>query len=197
MFLIGASGSGKTSFVKTLLGDLRPKSGYVLDAEGKDIYTYTQKQLALYRRNIGVIFQDYKLLESKTVRENVAFAMEVCGYPDSYIRTRVPEILAQVGLLAKGNRFPRELSGGEAQRVAIARALIHNPSIVIGDEPTGNLDPKSAAEIMRILEDFQKAGKTVVVVTHDDRAVNALKKRVVAFHNGDVVSDVPNGTYSL
>ena len=197
MFLIGASGSGKTSFMKTVLGDLKPKQGTVTDADGKDIYSYSPKQLASYRRDIGVVFQDYKLLESKTVRENVAFAMEVCAYRDSQINVRVPEILSQVGLLAKSNSFPRELSGGEAQRVAIARALIHNPQTVIGDEPTGNLDPKSAREVLDILQDLQKSGKTVLVITHDDRMVNALKKRVIAFKDGRVAYDSPQGEYVL
>lgn len=139
------------------------------------------KQLLTYRRNIGVIFQDFKLLPKKTVRENVAFAMEVCGYDDRAIQKKVPEVLSQVGLLQKKDKYIESLSGGELQRTAIARALIHNPNIIIGDEPTGNLDPKNAEEIMILLEKLNKEGKTIIIATHDDRLVNIQKKRVITF----------------
>ncbi len=150
-----------------------------------------------YRRSVGVIFQDYKLIESKTVYENVAFAMEVCGYPDSQIEKRVPQILEQVGLLIKKNTSVEELSGGEKQRVSIARALVHNPSIIIGDEPTGNLDPVTAAEIMEIFEDLNKDGKTIIIATHDKNIVNHMKRRVVTFRDKGVASDTEKGEYNL
>lgn len=197
VFLIGGSGSGKTSFVKMLVGDLRPKKGSFFVEADKDIYAVSEKDLLSYRRSIGVIFQDYKLLRSKTVRENVAFAMEVSGYKDAYIFKKVPEILSRVGLLHKKESFVETLSGGEAQRVAIARALIHDPETIIGDEPTGNLDPHNADEIMNLLIELNKQGKTVIIATHDDKIVNHLKKRVITFREGKIVSDVANGTYNL
>jgi cell division transport system ATP-binding protein len=197
VFLIGGSGSGKTSFIRMLIGDFPPKGGMFVDNQGGNVYSYRAKSMARYRRNIGVIFQDFKLLKSKTVYENVAFAMEVSGYDDAHIAARVPEVLSQVGLLSKVHQFIPELSGGEVQRVAIARALIHDPDIVIGDEPTGNLDPKNSSEIMKILTELNAAGKTVIVATHDDQIVDRLKKRVIAFENAQVVSDEQGGGYSL
>lgn len=197
VFLIGNSGSGKTSFIKMLIGDLRPKNGKIFLKPEKDIYSYTDKELLEYRRSIGVIFQDYKLLRSKTVRENVAFAMEVSGYKDEYIIRKVPEILSQVHLLQRKESFVDTLSGGEAQRIAIARALIHDPEIIIGDEPTGNLDPKNAEEVMNLLLELNRAGKTIIIATHDDKIVNRLKKRVIAFQDGKIVSDEKEGRYSL
>jgi len=189
VFLIGTSGSGKTSFIKSLIGDMRPKTGAVYDDQNRNIYEFRSSETASYRRSIGVIFQDYKLLGSKTVGENVAFAMEVCGYKDEYIAAKVPEVLTQVGLLNKKNHFPGELSGGEAQRVAIARALIHNPSVIIGDEPTGNLDPKNEAEILAIFEELHHFGKTIVIATHNVNIVNRMKKRVILFQDGKIAQD--------
>lgn len=197
VFLIGGSGSGKTSFIKMLIGDLRPKSGQFSIADGKDVYSCKEKELLAYRRNIGVIFQDYKLLRSKTVRENVSFAMEVSGYKDSYIGEKIPEILSRVGLLHKKESFVETLSGGEAQRISIARALIHDPDTIIGDEPTGNLDPHNAEEIIDLLLELNKQGKTIIIATHDDRIVNRLKKRVITFKNGHIVSDKESGEYVL
>lgn len=156
VFLIGASGSGKTSFIKTLLGAKQVKSGTILDDAGNDISGLSPKKLLTYRRNLGIIFQDFKLLPRKTVRENVAFAMEVCGYSQKEIHKRVPEVLAQVGLLAKKEKFVETLSGGEVQRTCIARALIHHPEIIIGDEPTGNLDKHNAMEVIHLLEKLHK-----------------------------------------
>ena len=196
VFLIGSSGSGKTSFIKMLIGDIRPKSGNMVDDTGKVVSAYSTTDLAEYRRRVGVVFQDYKLLKSRTVRENVAFAMEVCGYRDRQIVQRVPEVLSQVGLLQKSNNFIDVLSGGEAQRVAIARALIHDPDILIGDEPTGNLDPTNTAEILEILLELHRAGKTIILATHDEKIVNQMKKRVITFKNGQVFSDVEGGTYN-
>ncbi|MDD5377455.1 MAG: ATP-binding cassette domain-containing protein [Candidatus Gracilibacteria bacterium] len=197
VFLIGGSGSGKTSFIKMLIGDLKPKSGKFFVNGNKDVYSYTEKELLAYRRSIGVVFQDYKLLRSKTVRENVAFAMEVSGYKDSYIGEKVPEILSRVGLLHKKESFVETLSGGEAQRISIARALIHDPEIIIGDEPTGNLDPHNAEEIIDLLLELGKQGKTIIIATHDDRIVNRLKKRVITFKDGRIVSDKEGGEYVL
>ena len=176
---------------------MRPKSGTVTDGSGNVVSNLSGKELAKFRRNVGVVFQDYKLLPSKTVRENVAFAMEVCGYPDSKILARVPEVLSQVGILTKKEAFIDTLSGGEAQRVAVARALIHDPDVIIGDEPTGNLDPENAMEIMKIFERLSASGKTVIIATHDDKIVNRMKKRVVALRDGRVVSDSRSAGYSL
>lgn len=197
VFLIGNSGSGKTSLIKCLIWDLQPKTGKVSDYSGNNIYSYSQKELTKFRRSIGVIFQDYKLLKSKTVKENVAFAMEVSGYSDKQIIQKVPEVLSQVGLLNKKDNFIDTLSGWEAQRVAIARALIHDPEIIIWDEPTGNLDPKNAQEIMNILLELNRAGKTIIIATHDDKIVNALKKRVITFKDWLVFSDKANWDYNL
>jgi cell division transport system ATP-binding protein len=146
---------------------------------------------------MGIIFQDFKLLSRKTVRENVAFAMEVCGYDKETITKRVPDVLSEVGLLEKQNKFVETLSWGEIQRTCIARALIHHPTIIIGDEPTGNLDRKNANEIMHLLDTLNKEGKTIIVATHDDQVVNAMKKRVIAFKDGVIISDEKEGKYCL
>lgn len=197
VFLIGNSGSGKTSFIKTIIWDLRPKSWKIIDEAWNDIYKYSQSELRKYRRSLGTIFQDYKLLKSKTVKENVAFAMEVCGYSDKHILQRVPEVLSQVWLLNKKDNFIDTLSGWEAQRIAIARWLIHNPETIIWDEPTGNLDPHNADEIMSILLELNKTWKTIIIATHDDKIVNKLKKRVITFKDWAIVSDVKNWKYNL
>lgn len=197
IFLIGSSGSGKTSFIKTLLGQKKIKSGKIIDFSGKDISNLSESKLLEYRRNLGIIFQDFKLLPRKTVRENVAFAMEVCGYSQKEIHKRVPEILAQVGLLSKKEKFVETLSGGEIQRTCIARALIHHPEIIIGDEPTGNLDKKNALEVMHLLEKLNQEGKTIIIATHDENIVNSMKKRVIAFKDGKIFSDENEGNYCL
>jgi cell division transport system ATP-binding protein len=194
--LIGGSGSGKTSLIKALIGEIPLKSGKIFDDAGMEVSALSGKGLAKFRRSVGVVFQDYKLLPSKTVRENVAFAMEVCGYSDSKILARVPEVLSQVGILSKKEAFIDALSGGEAQRVAVARALIHDPSVIIGDEPTGNLDPENAMEIMRILAALAENGKTVIVATHDEKIVDRMKKRVVTLKEGRVVSDIRASGYA-
>jgi cell division transport system ATP-binding protein len=162
-----------------------------------NIYDFSSKELTKYRRSIGIIFQDYKLLKSKTVKENVAFAMEVCGYSDKQIAQRVPEVLSQVWLLNKKDNFIDTLSGWEAQRIAVARALIHNPDIIIWDEPTGNLDPHNADEIMAILQELNRWWKTIIIATHDDKIVNKLKKRVITFKEWLVFSDIKNWNYNL
>ncbi|MCH2189025.1 ATP-binding cassette domain-containing protein [Candidatus Gracilibacteria bacterium] len=198
VFFIGYSGSGKTSVIRSLIGDFKPYSGNVILENGLDLYkNMTEETLLEYRRSIGVIFQDYKLLESKKVYENVAFAMEVCGYSDSVIQKRVPEALEQVGLLIKKDKFIYELSGGEKQRVAIARAIVNNPSVIIGDEPTGNLDPDTALEVMRIFEDLHEEGKTIILATHDKHIVDSMKKRVICFGDQKIMSDIERGKYIL
>lgn len=197
VFLIGASGSWKTSLIRSILWVIKPKSGRILSDAGKDIATFSVKELLAYRRTIGVVFQDFKLLPKKTVRENVAFAMEVCGYSKKEIQKKVPAVLSQVGLLEKKEKFVETLSGGEVQRTCIARALIHNPQIIIWDEPTGNLDKKNADEIMHLFLELNRQWRTVIMATHDERIVNNLKKRVVAFDSGKILSDVASGNYSL
>lgn len=197
VFLIGASGSWKTSFIRSLLWIIRPKSGVIANDSGKDISKLKSWELLNYRRNIGVIFQDFKLLPRKTVYENVAFAMEVCWYKKNDISKRVPEVLSQVWLLEKKEKFIETLSGWEIQRTCIARALIHNPRIIIWDEPTGNLDRKNADEILHLLLELNKAWKTIIMATHDEHIVNSLKKRVIAFRDGAIVSDTPHWSYTL
>lgn len=198
VFIIGYSGSGKTSLIRSIIGDLKPVQGSIFLDNGSWLYNNkSDRFMSEYRRSIGVIFQDYKLLESKKVYENVAFAMEVCGYKEKDIRKKVAEALEQVGLLFKKNKYIYELSGWEKQRVAIARALVHNPKIIIWDEPTGNLDPDTAEEVMDIFDEIHREGITVIMATHDREIVNKYKKRVIAFKDKQVFSDQNPGTYSL
>jgi cell division transport system ATP-binding protein len=189
VFLIGASGSGKTSLVNALIGSVIPKSGEIISENGKQISLLSKTSLQDYRRTVGVIFQDYKLLPRKTVEENVSFALEVSGYANREIQERLSVVLTKVGLIHKRNAFVEELSGWEQQRVAIARALIHDPQTIIADEPTGNLDPENALDVMSLLEELHRQGKTLIVATHDDRIVDRMKKRVIAFGNGWVLFD--------
>jgi len=198
VFIIGYSGSGKTSLIRSLIWDLKPLSwNIVLDNWALLYDNLSSNYLAWYRRNIWVIFQDYKLLESKTVYENVAFAMEICSYKDKEIIKRVPEVLEQVWLLVKKDKRINELSGWEKQRVAIARALVHNPSIIIWDEPTWNLDPKTAESIIEIFEDLNNDWKTIIIATHDKNLVDKYKKRVITFKDKKVFSDEKEGKYKL
>ncbi len=196
VFFIGHSWSGKTTLIRSLIWDMEPMSGDIILDSSMALYKNMNEDiLQEYRRNTGVIFQDYKLLESKSIYENVAFAMEVCGYTDEVIRRKVPEALEQVGLLVKKDRFAYEISGWEKQRIAIARALVHDPQIIIWDEPTGNLDPETALEVMKIFEDLNKEGKTIIIATHDKNIVNTMWKRVVAFKDKEVISDKAKWKY--
>lgn len=194
VFIVGNSGSGKSTLIKLLLKELDASSGTVM-VDGINLRTMKRRQIAKYRRKLGVVFQDFRLLKDRNVYENVAFAQRVIGRPTRVIRKRVPEMLTLVGLAEKYRSRPKELSGGEQQRVALARALVNRPDILLADEPTGNLDPQNAAEIMRLLEEINDRGTTVVVVTHNKEIVNAMKKRVVAMRKGVIISDEQEGEY--
>ena len=194
-FLIGPSGSGKSTIIKLITGELKPTSGTV-HVNGYSLERIRKREVPYLRRTVGVVFQDYRLIEKMTVYENVAFAMRVVGAKESEIKERVPYVLELVGLENKGRRLPNELSGGEQQRVAIARALINNPTMIIADEPTGNLDPQRSFEIMLLLEQINALGTTVMVVTHEKGLVDRFTKRVVAIDEGRVVSDGMDGYYS-
>lgn len=194
--IVGQSGVGKTTLVKLLIAEERPDKGKIVIG-GWDITDIRRSEVPFLRRQIGVVFQDYKLLPAKTAAENVAFALEVCGTPSSRIAAVVPQVLKIVGLQGKEQRYPRELSGGEAQRVAIARALVHRPKILVADEPTGNLDTINSREIIDLLLKINEFGTTVVLVTHNPEVVNNLKRRVIAMANGAITSDQKTGRYVL
>ena len=195
VFLVGPSGSGKSTIIKLLTSEVEPSAGRIM-INGFSVSNISGRQIPLMRRTLGVIFQDFRLIENKTVYDNVAFAMRVIGASEKEIKKRVPYVLELVGLENKGRRLPNELSGGEQQRVAIARALINNPTMIIADEPTGNLDPQRSFEIMLLLEQINALGTTVMVVTHEKGLVDRFTKRVVAIDEGRVVSDGMDGYYS-
>ena len=194
VFLVGPSGSGKSTIIKLLTAELEPTAGSVL-VNGFVLEKIRTRAIPYLRRTLGVIFQDFRLIENKTVYDNVAFAMRVIGAGEGAIKKRVPYVLDLVGLENKGRRLPHELSGGEQQRVAIARALVNNPSVIIADEPTGNLDPSRSLEIMMLLEQINALGTTVMVVTHEKELVNRFTKRVVAIDEGKIISDGMDGYY--
>ena len=194
VFLVGPSGSGKSTIIKLLTGELRPTAGRV-SINGYNTSKMRASEIPYLRRTIGVVFQDFRLIEKKTVYDNVAFAMRVVGAAPKEIRERVAYVLDLVGLAHKARRKPNELSGGEHQRVAIARALVNNPSLIIADEPTGNLDPDRSLEIMMLLEHINDLGTTVLVVTHEKELVNRFDRRVVAIDGGLIVSDKTGGYY--
>ena len=194
VFLVGPSGSGKSTIIKILTAELEPTEGSV-NVNGFQLEKIRSRAIPYLRRTLGVIFQDFRLIENKTVYDNVAFAMRVIGASEKEIKKRVPYVLELVGLENKGRRLPNELSGGEQQRVAIARALVNNPSVIIADEPTGNLDPARSLEIMMLLERINALGTTVMVVTHEKELVNRFTKRVVAINEGLIISDGMDGYY--
>lgn len=194
VFLVGPSGSGKSTLIRLMLRQELPTSGDIWVA-GKLITQLPGWKVPLLRRSIGTVFQDFKLLPSKTVFENVAFALEVIGRPRHVIRNQVPQVLNLVGLGAKADRLPNQLSGGEQQRVSIARAFVNRPLILLADEPTGNLDPATSVGIMRLLDRINRTGTTVVMATHDHAIVDAMRRRVVALERGRIVRDQSRGAY--
>ena len=194
VFIVGDSGSGKSTLIKLLLRELLPTSG-TITVNGTNVGKLKHRQIPKFRRKIGVVFQDVRLLMDRNVYENVAFAQRVVQVPNKQIRRNVPSILAVVGLAGKYKARPKQLSGGEQQRVAVARALVNEPPILLADEPTGNLDPKNSQEIMKLLEEITDKGTTVLVVTHNREIVNAMKKRVITMSQGVVVSDQKEGSY--
>jgi cell division ATP-binding protein FtsE len=194
VFLVGASGSGKSTFLRLVLREERPTSGRIF-ALGRDLSQVSTWKVPYLRRQIGVVFQDFRLLPTKSVFENVAIALQVIGKPRHHIQTTVPEVLELVGLEGKERRLPHELSGGEQQRVAIARAFVNRPSILLADEPTGNLDPKTSVGIMRLLDRINRTGTTIVMASHDDEIVDQMRKRVIELVDGVVVRDQDRGVY--
>ena len=194
VFLVGPSGAGKSTFIKMVLKEVEPSTGNIVMGN-EDLSKIKRRQIPYHRRKIGMVFQDFRLIPTLNVYENVAFAMRVVGASPKEIRKRVPMVLSLVGLSNKYKMFPTELSGGEQQRVSIARAIVNNPKVLIADEPTGNLDPETAKEIMELIDDINKAGTTVVMATHAKEIVNSMKKRVIAIDKGEVVSDVQKGGY--
>ena len=194
VFIVGKSGSGKTTLMKLLQKELEPTSGQII-VNGQNYKELKRKELPKLRRQMGMVFQDFRLLKDRNVYDNVAFAQKVVGEPNSHIKKKVPLMLSMVGLAAKYRSFPKQLSGGEQQRVAIARALINEPSILLADEPTGNLDNNNAWEIMKLLEEINSKGTTVIVVTHNLEIVKVMKKRVITVKKGTIVSDSKEGGY--
>ncbi len=195
VFIVGSSGSGKSTLIKLLLKELEPTEGSIV-INGKNLRKIRRRHIPKFRRNIGVVFQDFRLLKDRNVYENIAFAQKVIGQPTKNIKKKVPAMLSMVGLAAKYRSYPKELSGGEQQRVAIARALVNEPSILLADEPTGNLDSNNAWDIMKLLEEIHEHGTTVIVVTHNLDIVKVMKKRVITIQKGVVVSDSKQGDSS-
>ena len=194
VFIVGDSGSGKSTLIKLLLRELTPTEGSIRVMD-YDLTKIRHGKIPKFRRNLGIVFQDFRLLKDRNVYENVAFAQRIVETPAKEMKKNVPSILAMVGLAGKYKAKPKQLSGGEQQRVALARALVNNPSILLADEPTGNLDPKNSWEIMKLLEEINEAGTTVLVVTHNREIVNAIQKRVVTMKKGVIVSDEEKGGY--
>lgn len=194
VFVVGKSGSGKSTFIKLLLKELEPTEG-TLYVGGRSVAHLKRKQISIYRRKFGIVFQDFRLLKNKTVYENIAFAQQIIGVPKRQIAINVPIMLEMVGLKDKAEAYPHQLSGGEQQRVAIARALVNQPAILLADEPTGNLDPQTAWDIMMLLKEVNKMGTTVVVVTHNNDVVDVMQKRVITLNEGCLVRDEKKGGY--
>lgn len=194
VFIVGDSGSGKSTMIKLLLRELTPTSGNI-NVMGYDLVKIKHRKIPKFRRNLGIVFQDFRLLKDRNVYENVAFAQRIIQVSNKEIKRNVPSILATVGLAGKYKAKPKQLSGGEQQRVALARALVNRPTILLADEPTGNLDPKNSWEIMKLLEQINENGTTVLVVTHNREIVNSMQKRVVTMKRGVIVSDEEKGGY--
>ncbi|MBE6015001.1 MAG: cell division ATP-binding protein FtsE [Lachnospiraceae bacterium] len=194
VFVVGASGSGKSSLIKLLLKEENPTKGEIIIGD-RTLSRVRHRQIPAFRRDIGVVFQDFRLLPDRNVYENIAFAQKVIEVPGKTIKRQVPAMLSMVGLAEKYRSFPDQLSGGEQQRVAIARALINKPKILLADEPTGNLDAKNSWEIMRLLEEANERGTTVLVVTHNLEIVNAMRKRVIVMKKGVIIKDIAQGGY--
>ena len=194
VFLVGPSGAGKSTFIKMLLKEVEPTTGKIIVSD-KELGKVTRREVPYYRRKIGMVFQDFRLIPTMNVYENVAFAMRVVEASQREIRRRVPMVLSLVGLSHKYKMFPSELSGGEQQRVSLARAIVNNPSVLIADEPTGNLDPETAKEIMDLLDDINRAGTTILMATHAKDIVDNMKKRVLTIEGGELVRDVKRGAY--
>ena len=195
VFIVGNSGSGKSTLIKLLLKELEPTSGTII-VNGQNLNKMRHRKIPMYRRAIGVVFQDFRLLKDRNIYENIAFAQRVTETPGRIIKKKVPAALSLVGLAQKYKSFPKELSGGEQQRVAIARAIVNEPAILLADEPTGNLDPTNSWEIMKLLEEANDRGTTVLVVTHNQEIVNEMKKRVITMKKGVIVSDEKKGGYN-
>lgn len=195
-FVIGPSGSGKSTMIKLIMKEENPTGGELF-VNGRDVMDVHRYDTPYFRRKIGVVFQDFKLLQNKTAYQNVAFALRMTNTKGRQIRKMVPQLLSVVGLLEKANDYPSQMSGGEQQRVALARAIAHNPDLLIADEPTGNLDPDTSLEIMNLIYKINQMGTTVLVATHDKTIVDAFRQRVVDLHDGRVVRDVPEGRYGV
>ena len=196
VFIVGDSGSGKSTLIKLIMKELEPTSGTTIVVNGHNLGRMRHRKVPMYRRNIGVVFQDFRLLKDRNIYENIAFAQRVTETSARVIKKKVPAALSLVGLAQKYKAFPKELSGGEQQRVAIARAIVNEPAILLADEPTGNLDPTNSWEIMKLLEEANDRGTTVLVVTHNQEIVNEMKKRVVTMKKGVIVSDEKKGGYN-
>ena len=194
-FIVGDSGSGKSTLIRLLLKELDPTSGSII-VNGQNLNRLKHRKIPQYRRHLGVVFQDFRLLKDRNIYENIAFALRVTETSPRIIKQKVPAALSLVGLAQKYKAFPKELSGGEQQRVAIARAIVNEPAILLADEPTGNLDPTNSWEIMKLLEEANERGTTVLVVTHNQEIVNEMKKRVITMKKGVIVSDVQKGGYN-
>ncbi len=194
VFIVGQSGSGKSTLIKLLMKELEPTSGKIV-VDGKNITKLKRREIPYLRRSMGVVFQDFRLLQDKTVYENVAFAMQVTEASAREIRRQVPIALSMVGLSKKSGLYPKQLSGGEQQRVSMARAMVNGPSLLIADEPTGNLDPEMSWDIVKMLNEFNQRGTTIIMATHDREIVNGMKKRVIAIENGDIIRDEKRGGY--